>query len=74
MKEIGQMEPTKERGLKWILTGCVVLVVVSFAMIYLGDPFWNLYVIFFAWFIAAPVGVISAALLLIRRRRRQALV
>jgi hypothetical protein len=43
--------------------------VVSITTMVLGDPFWNLYLVAFGLFVAAPVGVVAAMLLFWSRRR-----
>jgi hypothetical protein len=54
------------RVLRLIAVGCLVVFVVSVAMIIIGDPFWNFWFIAFGFLVAAPVGVVAAVLLVIR--------
>ncbi len=59
----------QHRILRLIAIGCLAVFVVSVAMIVVGDPFWNFFVIAFGFLVAAPVGVVAAVLLLIRSRK-----
>jgi hypothetical protein len=52
-----------------VAVGCLVVFVVSITTMVLGDPFWNLYLVAFGLFVAAPVGVVAAMLLFWSRRR-----
>jgi hypothetical protein len=65
--------PKRERFLRSIAIGCLIIFVASIATIIVGDPLWNFFFIFFAWFVAVPVGVVTAVLLIRSRRRPQAL-
>jgi hypothetical protein len=65
------VNPTRDRALGWIAICCLVVFVASWATIVIGDPLWNLWFIFFAWFVAAPVGVVTVVLWLMSRRRSQ---
>ena len=52
----------RQRVLRRVAAGCLAVFVVSIAMIALGDPFWNLYVVSLGLFIAPPVGLVAMGL------------
>jgi hypothetical protein len=63
------MRPTdRQRVLRRIAAGCLVVFVVSIAMIVLGDPFWNLYLVSLGLLVAPPVGLVAGGLLIWSRR------
>lgn len=67
-------EQRRVRRLEWIAGASLAIVISSFLSV-MGVPVWNLYFILFAWFIAAPVGVVATGLLvralLVRAKRRR---
>lgn len=50
----------RRRIVTYIAYGCLAAVVISVAMIVVGDPFWNLYFIGLAWCVGIPLGLGSA--------------
>lgn len=54
--------------LRIIAVACLVVFVISVAMLVVGDPFWNLYVVSLGLFVALPVGVVVAFVLMWSRR------
>lgn len=54
----------RRRAVLYTAYACLVAVLVSAAMIIVGDPIWNLYFIALAWIVGIPVGVGCAAWLI----------
>jgi hypothetical protein len=52
--------------------GCLVVLVISVLMVVVGDPFWNIYFIWFGFFVALPVGLVAVGLMILSRRRSAA--
>jgi hypothetical protein len=59
----------RQRVLGWVLVGSLFAMLVAAAMIVIGDPIWNLYVIWLGMFVAPPVALVVGILLLLSRRR-----
>jgi hypothetical protein len=54
----------RQRVLRRVAIGCLVVFAASIVTVVLGDPYWNLYFVSLGLFVAAPVGVVAAGLLI----------
>ncbi len=72
MKAEADVTRRRERVLRSVAVGCLVVFAVSVVMLVVGDPLWNLYVVSLGLFVALPVGLVAGGLLLLSRRRSAA--